>query len=94
MRMGSTNVLEPSAVTCSVGGKVLPGLCEAEPAVGTAAALVGVMVILAVVFPEADGADLVVTPLFKRQVTTARTCVRLASRRPTHVDEHARDCCF
>ncbi len=92
MRAGSADVPEHSAVVRSVGGIVSPGLGEAEPTVGATTALVGVMVVLSVVFPEAHGADLEVATSLKRQVPATRTCVRLASRRPIHVDEHAGNC--
>lgn len=93
MRMVSTDVLQPAAVTRSVVREVAPCLAEAEPSVGAAAGLIGVMIVLAVVFPEAHRADLVVPPLLKRQVTTARTRIRLTPWRSMHIDEHARDCC-
>lgn len=89
---GSSDVLESWSVARSVDYEVSPGLGEAEPIVGTAAALIGVVVVLAVIFPGAHGADLVVATSLKRQVPATRTCVRLAPRRPIHVDEHAGDC--
>lgn len=92
VQTGNADVLKPSMVARSKGSEVPPGLGEAETTVRTAAALVGVVVVLAVIFPKAHGADLEVATPLKRQIPATRTRIRLASRRPMHVDEHTSDC--
>jgi len=47
------------------------GLCEAEVAIGAAKYLVSIGVILAIILPEANGADLVSPALVERLVATA-----------------------
>jgi hypothetical protein len=87
-------MVQPPAVAGAVGGEVPACLGEAQTTVRTTAALIGIVVVLAVVFPEAHRADLEVAPLFKRQVTATRTAVRLTACKPAHIDEHTRDCCL
>lgn len=85
---------KPPTVAGSVGSEVPTCLREAQTTVRTTATLIGIMVVLAVVFPEAHGADLEVPPLLKSQVTAARTRVRLTAGKSAHIDEHTRDCCL
>jgi hypothetical protein len=78
-----TNVGEVAFTVGSEGGEVLARTGEAEVPVGATSDHVGVSVILAVVFPEADSADVVCTSLVQREETTARTRVWLAALRQT-----------
>jgi hypothetical protein len=55
----------------SESGEVLPCLGKAEVSVGAASDQVGVMIVLAVVLPEADGTDLEVASFVQRQVATS-----------------------
>jgi hypothetical protein len=84
--------MKPTALACSVRGEILTGLSETEAAIGPTAFVIGVVVILAVVLPEAHGADLVHATFAKGEVSAARTPVRLVPGRPVHVEEHALHC--
>jgi hypothetical protein len=66
----------------------MTGLSETEAAVGPTACLIGVVIVLAVVLPEAHGADLVHAAFAEGEVSAARASIRLVAGRPAHVEEH------
>jgi hypothetical protein len=64
---------------------------EAQRVVRSTSDLVGVVVVLAVVFPEAHGADVVAPSVRQRQRATAGAGIRPAAARTDHVHECHRD---
>ena len=74
-------------VTGTHGVDVPMGLSQTQPAARSAAYPGGVVIVLAVVLPEAHGADLVEAALGKRQVAAARTPIGPALRAAVHIDE-------
>lgn len=83
-------VLQVFRVGRSVGGEVAARVEQAQIPVRPAAYSAGVMVVLTVVLPEADIANLVTASLAQRQVTAARAGIRAAFRPSLHVDERPR----
>jgi hypothetical protein len=57
--LGFPYEMKSSAFACPVRGEVVAGLSETEAVVGPATYVIGVVVVLAVVLPEAHGADVV-----------------------------------
>ena len=81
------NELDAPPVAGTNGVEVPTGLSQTQPTVRSAAYPVGVVIVLAVVLPEAHGADLIEAALGKRQVATARTPIGPALWAAVHVDE-------
>jgi hypothetical protein len=76
-----------------VAGAVLvepfAGVGEALAAVGSASHAVGVLVVLPVVLPVADLADVPCASFIEREVAAAGAGIRTATRRQNDVDERA-----
>jgi hypothetical protein len=88
VRLWSPYEVKPTAFACSVRGEIMTGLSETQAAVGAPAYFIGVVLILAVVLPEAHGADLVHAAFAEGEVSAARASIRLVAGRPAHVEEH------
>jgi hypothetical protein len=84
---------EPRAplVTRPEPPEVLAGLRERQPLVRPAPHLVGVVVVLAIVLPETDSADVKTAARIERQVPAARARVRAAARRLVDVHKRLQD---
>jgi hypothetical protein len=78
-----------TALTCTHGLEVGPGCREAEQSVWAASDDVRVMVVLAVILPEADRADLVPAPLGQGDEAATWTLVGACIGSAFHVHELA-----
>lgn len=74
-------------VARTMGCEVAAAVEQAQPSVRSATYLGGVVIVLAVVLPEADRADLELPALIKGEVTAARAGVRTVFRPTVHVGE-------
>jgi hypothetical protein len=83
-----THVRESTPFAGSEDGEISPGLVQAQISVGTAANLIGIMLVLAVVLPEADRAHLIHASLIEGVISAASAGIWLASRWTSDVDEH------
>ncbi len=79
-----THVLLALLVACAEGSVVPACVVQAHRSIRTTPNPVGVMVVLAVVFPEADGTDLVSAPLVEREAPATRARVSNARLRAPH----------
>src|SRR5262249_42087123 len=82
-----THVRDSAPFAGSKGGEISPGLVEAQTSVRTAANLIGVMLVLTVVLPEADRTDLIHASLIEGEISAARAGIRLASWWTPHVEK-------
>lgn len=87
VRQRLPNELGTPLVAGTHGVEVPTGLSQAQPAVRSATDPVGVVIVLAVVLPEAHGADLVEATLGKREVAAAWTPIGSAPGAAAHVDK-------
>ena len=62
--------------------------CQAERVVGATTHIVGIVVILSIVLPEADGTDVVTTSLVQRDAPAAGTRVRTVAAWTNDIEEH------
>jgi hypothetical protein len=79
---GCPNTGKVSRVACSQLAVVRACLSEAESTIRPASDNVGIVLVLTVVLPEADGADLESATLTERPAETAWTAKRQVGRRP------------
>ena len=86
-RQRGTHEARATLVAGAHGLEVGPGHRKAERPVWTTANLVGVVVVLAVVLPEANGTDLEGAALGQRHETAARAPVRAFGGRTFRIDE-------
>jgi predicted transposase YbfD/YdcC len=75
-RIRTSHELRAPLIAGTHSAEIPPRLREAEPPVRAAANPVGVVIVLPVVLPEADRADLIAAALAQRHKATARTGVR------------------
>jgi len=59
-------------------GEVASGFRKTESSVGAAPDQVGVLIVLAIIFPEADVTDAVAASFWQRLVAAARACEHVA----------------
>lgn len=80
LRKWGTNVRQKPILDCTDALEVLSCRREAQPIVRTSSYLVGIVLVLSVILPEANGADLVAAPLRQGDVGAAGAGVRPARR--------------
>lgn len=90
VRGGWANMAHALRVASADRRIVAPRLGETERSVGATTDTVGVLVVLAVVFPETHRADLVSAPLAQRQEPAARARMRAAGGVTEDVDKRGK----
>ncbi|MGC4068452.1 MAG: hypothetical protein QM784_28160 [Polyangiaceae bacterium] len=78
VRPWGSNLHRETPLACTQCREVRSGLCERQTAIGALTNNMQLNLVLAVILPEADRADLVRAPLVKRQVATTGAGVSLS----------------
>lgn len=87
LRPWRSDVLQAPRVARADSGEVPAGVEQTQASVRAAAHAAGVVVVLAVVVPEAHRADLVVATPLQREEAAARARMRPSLRPSPHIDE-------
>jgi hypothetical protein len=84
------DVRHPSTIDGADPPIPLSGDRQAQQTVGTTPDLIGMRIVLAIVFPETDGTNLISSALAEGDASTARTGIRTAGRMANYLGGFAR----